>query len=233
MKERSRAILEISMKEFIRSGRPITSEFLYDVYNFGIKPAMLRLELGELSNEGYFFQNHPSGGRFPTDKAYRFYVEEIIEDACEKESFFCPESILESLLRHDHRDAIEKIADTLNVLSVGYDPYEKELYESGMVELVSHADVEEKSDIVQILEDIEQLKQKIVEESEMWNEENRIKIFIGKNPLAKSENLSIMGRKYNIQDKEFFLLTVGPKRMNYEESIKFFTSLEKSLEKIK
>jgi transcriptional regulator of heat shock response len=98
---------------------------------------------------------------------------------------------------------------------------------------VSHADVEEKSDIVQILEDIEQLKQKIVEESDMWNEENRIKIFIGKNPLAKSENLSIMGRKYNIQDKEFFLLTVGPKRMNYEESIKFFTSLEKSLEKIK
>jgi len=42
MRDRTRTILEAGIMEFIRTGLPITSERLFEEYDFGIKPAMIR-----------------------------------------------------------------------------------------------------------------------------------------------------------------------------------------------
>ena len=83
VKERSKSILEVAVKNFIETGQLISSKRLYEIYDFGIKPAMIRLELRDLSEQGYFYQRHPSGGRLPTDKAYRFYVKSILSQSYE------------------------------------------------------------------------------------------------------------------------------------------------------
>ena len=77
LKERTLDILEASVRDFIETGNPVTSERLYRKYDFGIKPAMIRWELHDLAKQNYLCQNHPSGGRIPSDKAYKFFVEEI------------------------------------------------------------------------------------------------------------------------------------------------------------
>src|SRR3989344_3156110 len=73
--ERARSILEASVREFIETGYPVTSHTLYRNYDFGIKPAMIRWELHHLTDDDFFTQPHSSGGRIPSDKALRFFVE--------------------------------------------------------------------------------------------------------------------------------------------------------------
>ena len=52
MRDRTRTILEAGIMEFIRTGLPITSERLFEEYDFGIKPAMIRCELNALDDDG-------------------------------------------------------------------------------------------------------------------------------------------------------------------------------------
>ena len=67
MTDRTAQILEAAIQEFINTGEPVSSGLLYDRYDFGIKPAMIRLELDELEDGGYLEQPHHSAGRVPTD----------------------------------------------------------------------------------------------------------------------------------------------------------------------
>ncbi|MEX2410223.1 MAG: hypothetical protein WD607_02425, partial [Candidatus Paceibacterota bacterium] len=79
MDPRTELILQKCIKDFIDTGRPITSDYLYENYEFGIKPAMIRRELSILDEEGYLEQIHTSGGRFPTNKAYQYFVNKVLE----------------------------------------------------------------------------------------------------------------------------------------------------------
>src|SRR5580700_8422643 len=74
MNERTSQILEAAIQEFIDSGEPVSSGRLYEQYDFGIKPAMIRLELDALEEEGYLQQPYHSAGRIPTDRGYEFYA---------------------------------------------------------------------------------------------------------------------------------------------------------------
>ncbi|MEA2113612.1 MAG: heat-inducible transcription repressor HrcA, partial [Patescibacteria group bacterium] len=66
MTSRRKLILKISIDDFISNAHLITSGYLYNKYDFGIKPAMIRRELNELDKEKFLYQAHPSGGRVPT-----------------------------------------------------------------------------------------------------------------------------------------------------------------------
>src|SRR5271155_5233346 len=75
MNDRASQILEAAIQEFIDTGEPVSSGWLYNKYDFGIKPAMIRLELDALEDSGYLEQPYHSAGRVPTDEGYEFYVE--------------------------------------------------------------------------------------------------------------------------------------------------------------
>ena len=42
-----------------------------------LSPATIRNIMSDLSDQGYLTQVHTSGGRIPTDKAYRFFVDSL------------------------------------------------------------------------------------------------------------------------------------------------------------
>jgi len=77
MRERSTQILEAAVREFIRSGRPVSSRELAKRGLFGVSPATIRAELSRLTRDGYLDQLHTSGGRVPTDKGYELFVERV------------------------------------------------------------------------------------------------------------------------------------------------------------
>ena len=81
MNLRSKSILEAAVKEYIRSGEPVSSKELAGKYDFGIKWAAIRRELGILTKEGFLDQRHTSGGRVPTDKGYQFFVANTLDQA--------------------------------------------------------------------------------------------------------------------------------------------------------
>lgn len=62
---------------FIKSGRPVGSRYLSDSAGFELSPSTLRNELAGLERMGYLGHPHTSAGRVPTDKGYRFYVDNL------------------------------------------------------------------------------------------------------------------------------------------------------------
>ena len=59
MTERAQAILEAAVRDFVKTGQPVTSERLYETNDFGIKPAMIRWELSDLADADYFSKSIP------------------------------------------------------------------------------------------------------------------------------------------------------------------------------
>ncbi len=78
-KQRKQAILRWIIQEFTRIKKPIGSQLIAKKGKFNLSSASIRNIMKELENEGYLYQSHTSGGRIPTDKAYRFYVNYLSE----------------------------------------------------------------------------------------------------------------------------------------------------------
>ncbi len=75
--ERQQEILLGVLSNFVQSVEPIGSKTLAKKYVRNLSPATIRNELAELTEMGYLQQPHTSAGRIPTDKAYRFYVNQV------------------------------------------------------------------------------------------------------------------------------------------------------------
>jgi heat-inducible transcriptional repressor len=73
---RKRDILRRVIDHYIREVHPVSSQTLAGELDFS--SATVRNELAALEEQGYLRQPHTSGGRVPTDQAYRFLVEELV-----------------------------------------------------------------------------------------------------------------------------------------------------------
>lgn len=77
LEQRQKDILLKIVEEYIDSAQPISSKLLKEKYKFNLSPATLRLEMQELTKKGFLLQPHTSAGRVPTEKGYRFFVDEV------------------------------------------------------------------------------------------------------------------------------------------------------------
>jgi heat-inducible transcriptional repressor len=71
-------ILQAIVNDYVITTKPVGSDRLIEVYNLGCKSATVRNEMADLSELGYLTQPHTSAGRIPTDRGYRFYVDELM-----------------------------------------------------------------------------------------------------------------------------------------------------------
>ncbi len=79
--ERHRMILDAIVSMYIQNGEPIASQALQDALGISVSSATLRNEMAALTKLGYLNQPHISAGRVPTNKAYRYYVENMNRQA--------------------------------------------------------------------------------------------------------------------------------------------------------
>ena len=77
--ERQLEIVLSVVYEYIQSGEPAGSRTISKKYLRGSSAATIRNEMADLEEMGYFFQPHASAGRLPTSKAYRLYVDSIMQ----------------------------------------------------------------------------------------------------------------------------------------------------------
>lgn len=76
---RSSSILEAVVHDHIATAEPVGSRTIAKKYKFGLSPATIRNIMADLEEMGYLSQPHTSAGRVPTDRAYRFYVDHLLE----------------------------------------------------------------------------------------------------------------------------------------------------------
>lgn len=81
MNLRTTAILRAIIEEYVKSAEPVGSKTVANKYNFGVSSATIRNEMALLENLGFIASPHTSAGRIPMEKAYRFYVNNIIDES--------------------------------------------------------------------------------------------------------------------------------------------------------
>lgn len=78
--KRKKEILQAIIDEYINTAEPVSSATLVNKYGLDYSSATVRNELAELEDNGYLDKPHTSSGRVPSEKGYRFYVDELIND---------------------------------------------------------------------------------------------------------------------------------------------------------
>jgi len=77
--ERKLKILQAIVGDFIHSAEPVGSRTISKKYDMGISAATIRNEMSDLEEMGFLTHPHTSAGRIPSDKAYRLYVNDLMQ----------------------------------------------------------------------------------------------------------------------------------------------------------
>ena len=121
--DRERQVLEAVVRTYVDTAEPAGSRTVSSVFDLGVSAATIRNTMSDLEEKGYLFHPHTSAGRVPTDRAYRFFVDRLMEphEPSSRERIRLEEEIersgsfaVEQLVRHATR-AMSLISNELGV----------------------------------------------------------------------------------------------------------------------
>ncbi|MCD8120904.1 MAG: heat-inducible transcriptional repressor HrcA [Clostridiales bacterium] len=78
--DRKVTILKAIIKTYLETGEPVGSRTISKYTDLKLSSATIRNEMSDLEEMGYIIQPHTSAGRIPSDKGYRFYVDQIMQE---------------------------------------------------------------------------------------------------------------------------------------------------------
>ncbi len=81
VRQRRMGVLRSVIAEYIETAKPVSSQTIAEKYGLDVSPATIRNDMMALEREGYLYHRHTSGGRVPTEKGYRFFVENLMKEA--------------------------------------------------------------------------------------------------------------------------------------------------------
>ena len=77
MEERQKELLKIIVESYIKTCKPVGSKSLCDALE--LSSATIRNEMAVLENLGYLEKCHVSSGRIPSEKGYKYYVDNLMK----------------------------------------------------------------------------------------------------------------------------------------------------------
>lgn len=80
LSERQIKILKVIIRTYMETGEPVGSRTISKASDLNLSSATIRNEMSDLEEMGYIIQPHTSAGRIPSDKGYRFYVDQILSE---------------------------------------------------------------------------------------------------------------------------------------------------------
>ena len=109
--ERNDRIFDIIVRSYIETAEPVGSRTISKRYDLGLSPASIRNVMADLEEHGLIAQPHTSAGRVPTDRGYRYWVDELMQ----------PEGLNNSEKRRVHEElekakTIENLAERVSKL---------------------------------------------------------------------------------------------------------------------
>lgn len=77
LSQRQEYLLKLIVEDYIKTARPVSSKSICDIMN--CSSATIRAEMSLLEDYGLLEKTHISSGRIPSEKGYRYYVDNIME----------------------------------------------------------------------------------------------------------------------------------------------------------
>jgi transcriptional regulator of heat shock response len=183
------------------------------------------MEMQELENNGFLSQPHISAGRVPTDKGYRFFVNELVNYSEERKNSDLFE--LEKALNNT-RDAFKifsvlakNIASKTEGLVIGYDQAGDQICKEGWSRILKQPEFKNPETCVDLAEIVD-----LLEDDIRSYRGKEISIYIGEeNPFHKNKNFSLILSNLNTEEDNIVFGIIGPKRMLYDKNIQLVNSL--------
>jgi transcriptional regulator of heat shock response len=235
MNTRQQKVLAAIVEIYTESALPVGSQVLLERHNFDVSSATLRNDMAQLENEGFLYQPHISAGRIPTDKGYRFYIEEIMGDqelSREDQRRLQTELLMMKAKQTRLSRTTAKLLSALSGnLAVMGDASKDEFYDFGIKELIEAPEFRELDELCRLVETLDSLDEKF-DVLLAGMKDDSIRIFIGEeNPIPEiSKNCSMMVAPYrNKEGERGVLAIIGPKRMKYAKNKSLLEYVKKLL----
>ncbi len=229
--DREKALLDIIIKEYINKAKPVSSDYLKKRYKLKVSPATIRNDMYRLSKGGYLSKLYTSAGRIPTTKAYRLFVQEILEEPEEKSEDF--ENIIREIqeIAEDDFQFLSLVTKSLAEYSCSFafTYYQNHLYKEGWKEIIKNPELSQTKSLEEFLKILEKIEPNI---EELAKDSFEIKVYIGKEKNVNLKDFSlIIGNTVFSDNQKAVLALMGPERMKYDKNIEIINSLIKALEK--
>lgn len=242
--ERQKSILEAVVEEYIAGAEPISSGFLQEQGGFDLSAPALRIELAKLTEQGFLEQPHISGGRVPTDKGYRFFVDNLLDknSLLNWQKAFKEFDLIfkqtENHLKFCSQMAKEMAHLTSNLGMVFFSE-DALFWKEGWQEVLKAPEFKNVDLLKEFAELVSDLEQGI--EDIPFAENEKIKIFIGRETPFREKDFTLLIGKPKIKEQssqgktlkgaEPTFALLGPKRMDFKTNLSLLNSIIEMVER--
>lgn len=216
MDERKENILSEIIEEYSKYAEPVGSQYIAESLAKEVSPATIRNEMAELEKMGYIAQPHTSAGRIPTEKGYRYYIENFLE---KRKLLRREQDVLEKSFATDPERKFKNLAKGMaEVTQEGvFIAFSKgNLYYTGISNLISHPEFSDYEYACLMSETIDRLDEIILKIFDAVGED--IAVMIGsKSPFGAESGSLLAGVHFEDSHKGLIGL-LGPMRMDYQKN---------------
>ncbi len=231
MTDRQSKILQAIVEQYAEVAAPVGSSLMAKV--FGVSSATIRAEMAELENLGFITQPHTSAGRIPTDKGYRFYVNQIIEpDTAKSLTDSRAQRALTARVTSGGQpeQTIRNAVDTLVELThnVGLATIGDQLYMSGLSNLFGQPEFMQVGQVQQVARLLDNLEPWLYEAAP----NQPLSVYIGaENPIGGTAGCSLIISRFRspFSDSSYIGI-LGPTRQSYRDVMALVGRAGKTLE---
>lgn len=228
MTDRQAKILSAIIEQYAEVAVPVGSTLLAKAFN--VSSATIRSEMVELEKQGFIKQPHTSAGRIPTDKGYRYYVNQIPQKADKlqprAERALAARVSGAGLPEQTIRNAVDTLVELTH--NLGLATIGDQLYMSGLSYLFGQPEFINRGQVQQVASLLDNL--------EPWLNEaapnEPLSVYIGReNPVGASAGCSLVISRFRspFSDRSYIGI-LGPTRQNYRDVMALVGRAGKALE---
>lgn len=229
LSDRQEKLLNILIGEYIKNPEPVSSKALVKSSSFSLSSATLRSEMNALEKAGYLTHLHTSGGRVPTTKAYRMYVDNLMTGP----GIYVPEATKQKIHKAitdagDEPEELNKVvanivsvlSDNIVVTNIKDSNYFYKTGLSSLFEMPEFREFNRVFNVATVFDHFEQVFDQIENEF-LGIREDDISVFIGdENPIKNIKEEAVILVRYPLPNRKMGSMTIiGPMRMDYGKNI--------------
>ena len=226
-------VLRGVVEEYIATGKPVGSARLLDILGISVSSATIRNLLRDLEDLGYLEQPHTSAGRIPSDKGYRYYIDQLtFKDPSEQKVASIKSKYQEYQQEYERpAQAVAKmLSDMTHAMAITGWLSSNDIHGSGISQLFRLPEEETHEaarEISMLFDNIESYVAQLVQQN--FTDAH---VYIGEeNPVFASKHTSMIVRSMQLPTGEAVLLMVaGPKRMPYRRNMGMINAVASYLE---
>ena len=219
---RKKAVLSKTIKKYIKAATPVASEDI--AADFDLSSATIRNIFVDLENSGYITHPYTSGGRIPTNKGYRYYVDFLILqlEVLKEEKDSISKEFEKKMSQIE--DVLEKASEIISTIThyAGITSFLKgqdKVFYRGLSLILDQPEFQNLARtriILKMIEDKPRLLNLINRDFA-----DKVKVYIGQElECPEMDNCSLVVSNYRIKNRPMGKLAVlGPTRMEYDHII--------------